>query len=68
MVKNQIDRAEHTPRATRIIERCREIARYTEVPGQTTRTFLSPPMHAVHALLRGWMEAAGNARERGRNR
>jgi len=59
MVKNQIDRAEHTPRATRIIERCREIARYTEVPGQTTRTFLSPPMHAVHALLRGWMEAAG---------
>ncbi len=24
-----------------------------------TRTFLSHPMHEVHALLRGWMAAAG---------
>jgi len=46
-------------RSTRIVERCREIARCTEVAGQTTRAFLSPPMHAVHGLLRGWMEAAG---------
>ncbi len=43
----------------RIIARCRQIAACTEVPGETTRTFLSPPMHEVHALLRGWMEAAG---------
>jgi allantoate deiminase len=43
----------------RIIARCRQIAACTEVAGETTRTFLSPPMHEVHALLRGWMEAAG---------
>jgi allantoate deiminase len=47
-----------TSRADRIIARCREIATCTEVPGETTRTFLSPPMHEVHALLRQWMEAA----------
>jgi allantoate deiminase len=48
-----------TSRAERIIARCREIAAFTEVPGETTRTFLAPAMHGVHALLRGWMEAAG---------
>src|SRR5271156_2442418 len=45
-------------RATRIIARCREIAAFTEVPGEITRRFLTPPMHAVHTLLRQWMEAA----------
>jgi len=45
--------------ATRIIARCREIATYTEIPGEITRRFLTPPMHAVHSLLRQWMEAAG---------
>jgi allantoate deiminase len=49
----------YTDRAVRAIARCREIAACTEVPGEITRLFLSPPMHAVHALLRGWMEAAG---------
>ena len=49
----------YTDRAFRIIARCREIAACTEVPGQTTRLFLTPPMHTVHALFRGWMEAAG---------
>ena len=48
-----------TDRTARIIARCREIAACTEVPGETTRLFLTPSMHAVHALLRGWMEAAG---------
>jgi len=48
-----------TQRAEKIIARCREIAACTEVPGETTRTFLAPSMHKVHALLRGWMEAAG---------
>ena len=47
-----------TSRADRIIARCRQISACTEVPGETTRTFLSPPMHDVHALLREWMEAA----------
>jgi allantoate deiminase len=49
----------HTARAARIITRCREIAACTEVPGEITRLFLTPSMHAVHALLRDWMEAAG---------
>ena len=48
-----------TQRAEKIIARCREIALCTEVTGETTRTFLAPSMHKVHALLRGWMEAAG---------
>src|SRR5258708_6844277 len=54
-----------------VIERCRQLAGYSEQPGCTTRTFLSPPMHKVHAALRDWMErlnmrvtvdAAGNLR------
>jgi allantoate deiminase len=49
----------YTDRAVRVIARCREIAACTEVPGETTRLFLTPPMHAVHALLRAWMEATG---------
>ena len=48
-----------TTRADKVIARCREIAMCTEVPGETTRTFLSPPMQDVHALLRGWMADAG---------
>ena len=45
--------------AERIVSRCRELARVTDVPGQTTRTFLSPATHAAHALVGGWMRAAG---------
>jgi allantoate deiminase len=48
-----------TERANRIIARCRELAHCTEVAGETTRTFLAPSMHRVHALLGGWMRAAG---------
>ncbi len=48
-----------TDRAARIITRCREIAACTEIPGEITRLFLTPPMHEVHELLREWMEAAG---------
>jgi len=44
--------------AARIISRCRQLAASTEVPGEITRTFLSPPMHRVHALLTEWMQAA----------
>jgi allantoate deiminase len=50
---------ENSNRSDRIIARCRALAACTEVPGETTRTFLSEPMRAVHALVRGWMEAAG---------
>jgi allantoate deiminase len=42
-----------------IVARCRRLADCSEEPGYITRTFLSPPMHEVHALLRGWMEQAG---------
>lgn len=42
-----------------IVRRCRLLAQQTEEPGRTTRTYLSPPMHEVHRLVRGWMEAAG---------
>jgi allantoate deiminase len=45
--------------ADEVIGRCRLLAESTEEPGFTTRTFLSEPMHAVHAHLRGWMEQAG---------
>jgi len=45
--------------AEQVIARCRELARCTEIQGETTRLFLSPPMREVHALVRGWMEAAG---------
>lgn len=45
--------------ADRVLSRCRQIADCTDIPGETTRTFLSPPMHRVQALLRDWMEAAG---------
>jgi allantoate deiminase len=49
----------HIDRATRTISRCREIAACTDVPGETTRLFLMPSMHRVHALLRSWMEDIG---------
>jgi allantoate deiminase len=42
-----------------VIHRCRLLAELTEEPGATTRTFLSDPMHSVHAHLRTWMEQAG---------
>jgi allantoate deiminase len=51
----------NTDRADRIIARCRQLAACTDVPGEITRLFLSPPMHKVHALLKDWMEAAGMA-------
>ncbi|MCU1320776.1 MAG: amidase, hydantoinase/carbamoylase family [Acidobacteriaceae bacterium] len=46
-------------RGETIISRCREIAAWTDVPGEITRTFLSPSMQGVHALLRSWMEDVG---------
>jgi allantoate deiminase len=48
-----------TPRAHYIVARCRELALCSDVKGETTRTFLAPSMHRVHALLGGWMQSAG---------
>jgi allantoate deiminase len=42
-----------------VIDRCRLLAEFSEELGFTTRTFLSEPMHQVHAQLRVWMEQAG---------
>ena len=42
-----------------IIRRCRLLAQQTEEPGHITRTYLSPPMHEVHKIVRCWMEEAG---------
>jgi allantoate deiminase len=58
-------------RARRAIAECRLIAGMTEEPGRTTRRFLTPPVHDVHAHLRARMlslgmtthvDAAGNLR------
>lgn len=38
---------------------CRRLAKYTEEPGYTTRTFLSPPMRQVHHDLCGWLRSLG---------
>ena len=42
-----------------VIGRCRLLAQFSEEPGVTTRTFLSEPMHALHAQLSDWMKRAG---------
>ena len=42
-----------------VVERCRQLATHTEEPGFITRTFLSEPMHRVHADLSAWMKQAG---------
>ncbi len=44
--------------ANRVIARCHELAQFTEEPGHITRTYLSPPMHGVHARLKDWMQPA----------
>jgi allantoate deiminase len=46
-------------RAARAIARCRELAAITDVPGETTRTYLSPATHLAHDLLLEWMSSAG---------
>ncbi len=46
-------------RAAKVIERCRELSRITDVPGETTRLFLSRATHGAHALLLSWMRQAG---------
>jgi allantoate deiminase len=46
-------------RAHRAIAECKLLARVTEEPGRTTRRFLTPPVHEVHAHLRARMDALG---------
>lgn len=51
--------ADRIDAASRCIERCHRIAGCTDVMGNITRTFLSPAMAPVHAMLQSWMVAAG---------
>jgi allantoate deiminase len=46
-------------RAAKIIARCRELARITDVPGETTRLFLSQATRDAHTLLQWWFRQAG---------
>jgi len=46
-------------RGSRIIARCRELARITDVPGETTRLYLSPATRDAHTLLTWWFRQAG---------
>jgi allantoate deiminase len=48
---------EHSARE--VINLCRRLAQFTEEPGHTTRTFLSPPMRDVHRELGARMEELG---------
>ena len=48
-------------RASELLTRCDALGVMSETPENLTRTFLSPPMHDVHAALCDWMEAAGMA-------
>ena len=45
--------------AQHVVAECRHLATMTEEPGRTTRRFLSPPVHDVHAHLRRRMVALG---------
>ena len=42
-----------------VIDRCRRIAEFSESKPGTTRTFLCPAVHDVHAYLREWMQSLG---------
>jgi allantoate deiminase len=44
-----------------VIERCRELAQFTEEPGHITRTYLSRPMREVHERVGRWLADAGCA-------
>ena len=48
-----------TTHAATIIARCRELARITDVPGETTRLFLSPATRDAHTLITWWIRQTG---------
>lgn len=41
------------------IARCRQLARISEDPASTRRTFLSPPMREVHREVTSWLQSLG---------
>jgi allantoate deiminase len=46
-------------RTKTVIDRCRKLAGFSEQPGLTSRTFLSPPMHDCHQEIAEWLEPLG---------
>jgi allantoate deiminase len=46
-------------RAEEVVTRCHKLAAFTEDPGRTRRTFLSPPMRDCHREITKWLKAAG---------
>lgn len=58
-------------RATEVLARCQELARFSEAPDSLRRTFLSPPTRDCHEAISSWLkplnvaatiDAAGNLR------
>jgi allantoate deiminase len=47
-----------TTRAAKVIARCRELARISDTPGETTRLFLSPATRDAHTLISWWLRQA----------
>jgi len=45
--------------AARLLDRIDQLSRITEVPGEITRTYLSPAMREANNLVCGWMNEAG---------
>ena len=45
--------------AKEVVARCQKLARFSEDPVATRRTFLSPPMRDCHADVSSWLKAAG---------
>ena len=45
--------------AEEVIARCRRLASFSEDPGSTRRTFLSPPMRDCHREITRWLEPLG---------
>lgn len=46
-------------RAEQVIARCQRLATFTEKPGSTLRTFLSPPMQDCHHEIGNWLKTVG---------
>jgi allantoate deiminase len=44
--------------AAQVLARCDALARFSEIPGQISRSFLCDAMHPMHALVRQWMRDA----------
>jgi allantoate deiminase len=42
-----------------VLERCRKLAAFSEDADSIRRTFLSPPMHEVHAEITSWLKPLG---------